>query len=149
MAAGLEVSPARMEGNEGWIGKRSAWDAKGRLHGSFEPIGIESKPGRSAVLDIFQHRLRPLADRRGRAQVRKGIVHAERGPPGPLMTMRTWRSALRLFIEAPPLGLGELGRLGLALREVSGGLLGIHLDLRVGGDELVGDRHLLANLDAP
>src|SRR4029077_10219361 len=52
------------------------------------------------------------------------------------------------LVETPPLGLGELRRRGLLGREVAGGLLGIHLDLGVSGYEIVGDRHLLDDLDA-
>src|SRR6185369_12710609 len=70
-----------------------------------------------------------------------------------VMLMRT--ADLRRFakrsaslVQCPALGLGELGGRGLVGREVARGLLGIHLDLGVGGNQLVGDRHLLNDLDA-
>ena len=45
------------------------------------PVAIEREPRRSSVLDIRQHLLRPLADRRGRAQVRDGVRHSLRPRP--------------------------------------------------------------------
>src|SRR3954462_14337439 len=51
------------------------------------------------------------------------------------------------FHQPPPLGQGEVGG-RRSSREVAGCRLCIHLDLGVGGDQVLGDRHLLDDLDA-
>ena len=81
MPAGLEMPPARMEGDRRGIGKALARHFERRLHRGLEPVGVERPPRRAAVLDIFQHLPRPLADRDGRAQVRQVLGHSSRPRP--------------------------------------------------------------------
>ena len=65
----LEVPPARMERDRRRIGEALGSHVERGLHRGLEAVGIDGEPARPAVLDVFQHLLRALADRRGRAQI--------------------------------------------------------------------------------
>ena len=70
-----------------------------------------------------------LADRAAAAQQRRPRATAAASP------------RRRVIVEPAALGLRQLVGVGhRAVGEVAGGLLGVHLDPRVGGDQLVGDR---------
>src|SRR5688500_3593242 len=62
-----------MERDRRRIGEALPRHPERRLHGGLEPVGVDREPGRPPILGVLQHRLRPLADRRGRAQIRKFI----------------------------------------------------------------------------
>src|SRR4051812_11522445 len=90
-------------------------------------------PGSMDAILVILSAAKDLADR-------STILLQARGP-----SLRSGRLERRSLVETPSLGLGEIGG-ELDLREVAGGLLGIHLDLRVGRDQILGNRHLLDNL---
>src|SRR5215813_15275698 len=92
-----------MKRNGGKVGEAPARHRERRLDGRFQAVGIEREPGRSAVFDIAEHLLRPLANGRRRAQVGGGLAH-RRGRATPVARLRliqtlsrhSWRSLLRL-----------------------------------------------------
>src|SRR5690606_33409808 len=60
----------------------------------------------------------------------------------------SFRLPTLLLLEAAALGLLQLLGIRDLLGVITGGLLGVHLHLRIGGNEFVGDRHALGHLYA-
>ena len=120
-----------MEGDFRGIAEALARHLERRLHGCLETRGVERKPRRLPVLDMPQDERRAFTNRGGGAQIGHGVCHRQ-----------------RLLIELAPLRAGKFVGAGFGGAEIARRLLGIHLDLGICGDQLVGDRHLLDDLDA-
>ena len=80
-SAGLEMPPARMEGDRRRIAEALARDRERGLHGRFQSCRIERKPRRASVLDIFQNLRSAFADCGRRSKIGDRVDHSSSPRP--------------------------------------------------------------------
>ena len=134
------MPPARMERHVERRDRPCASSSSTRSAARVQAAEIDAEVRQPVVEAERQHAVRALAHRRRRSA-------ATERPPSPDLHGHV-RRVINIFRARGRPGLPRSCGSARLRRVVAGGLLGLHLDLRVGRDQLVGDRHALDDLDA-